>query len=526
MAGNDQPPPPFPARPTAPTRPSLVLPAHASVDSLFTTAAGGGGGAGGWPGGMGLGLSPGPMTLVSRLFSDGEDCKSFSQLLSGGVAASPTAQWLGFSLPAAGSASERSAVPPGDLRFKQTRTEGLATTQPLSPALFAIPPGLSPGALLDSPGTFASVPGSLGMSHQHGFIRMGAQGSQAQAHHVQSGYASASSSTAALSLGTMQFPPFTVSTSMMNQRTSSLEESKIIDTEPIDFSRSDQRLPVSSFAIDKPADDGYNWRKYGQKQVKGSEFPRSYYKCTHPSCPVKKKVERSLDGQITEIIYKGQHNHQPPKGNKRAKDSGVAYGSSNVEESSQIPLDLMPQDQDSSQVTPAHLSGTSDSEEVGDAETGADERDEDEPEPKRQSMEVMALDAGSLHRTVTEPKIIVQTTSEVDLLDDGYRWRKYGQKTVKGNPYPRSYYKCTTTGCNVRKHVERASSDPKAVITTYEGKHNHDVPAAKPSSHSVANSYASQSRLQQNAETEKHAMFGTNSQQPTARLRLKEEQIT
>ena len=43
----------------------------------------------------------------------------------------------------------------------------------------------------------------------------------------------------------------------------------------------------------------------------------------------------------------------------------------------------------------------------------------------------------STQRTVTEPRIIVQTTSEVDLLDDGFRWRKYGQKVVKGNPYPR-----------------------------------------------------------------------------------------
>lgn len=31
----------------------------------------------------------------------------------------------------------------------------------------------------------------------------------------------------------------------------------------------------------------------------------------------------------------------------------------------------------------------------------------------------------------------------------------------------------------MRKHVERASNDPKSVITTYEGKHNHDVPAAR-----------------------------------------------
>lgn len=43
--------------------------------------------------------------------------------------------------------------------------------------------------------------------------------------------------------------------------------------------------------------------------------------------------------------------------------------------------------------------------------------------------------AGS--RTVREPRIVVQTTSDIDILDDGYRWRKYGQKVVKGNPNPR-----------------------------------------------------------------------------------------
>lgn len=40
-------------------------------------------------------------------------------------------------------------------------------------------------------------------------------------------------------------------------------------------------------------------------------------------------------------------------------------------------------------------------------------------------------------RTVREPRIVVQTTSDIDILDDGYRWRKYGQKVVKGNPNPR-----------------------------------------------------------------------------------------
>ena len=42
----------------------------------------------------------------------------------------------------------------------------------------------------------------------------------------------------------------------------------------------------------------------------------------------------------------------------------------------------------------------------------------------------------------------------------------------------RSYYKCTTAGCPVRKHVQHASDDPRTVITTYDG-HNHDVPAVR-----------------------------------------------
>lgn len=39
----------------------------------------------------------------------------------------------------------------------------------------------------------------------------------------------------------------------------------------------------------------------------------------------------------------------------------------------------------------------------------------------------------------------------------------------------------------MRKHVERASHDLKSVITTYEGRHNHEVPAARNSgSHTSA----------------------------------------
>lgn len=40
-------------------------------------------------------------------------------------------------------------------------------------------------------------------------------------------------------------------------------------------------------------------------------------------------------------------------------------------------------------------------------------------------------------KPIREPRVVVQTISEVDILDDGYRWRKYGQKVVRGNPNPR-----------------------------------------------------------------------------------------
>lgn len=37
----------------------------------------------------------------------------------------------------------------------------------------------------------------------------------------------------------------------------------------------------------------------------------------------------------------------------------------------------------------------------------------------------------------TVPKVVFQTRSPDDILDDGYRWRKYGQKSVKNSKYPR-----------------------------------------------------------------------------------------
>ncbi|XP_057448132.1 probable WRKY transcription factor 57 isoform X2 [Lotus japonicus] len=76
-------------------------------------------------------------------------------------------------------------------------------------------------------------------------------------------------------------------------------------------------------------------------------------------------------------------------------------------------------------------------------------------------------------KRIRQPRFAFMTKSEVDHLEDGYRWRKYGQKAVKNSPFPRSYYRCTNSKCTVKKRVERSSEDPTTVITTYEGQHCH-----------------------------------------------------
>ncbi|OWM82366.1 hypothetical protein CDL15_Pgr001940 [Punica granatum] len=275
----------------------------------------------------------------------------------------------------------------------------------------------------------------------------------------------------------------------------------------------DPKILSSSANVDRPSYDGYNWRKYGQKQVKGSEYPRSYYKCTHPNCPVKKKVERSFDGQIAEIVYKGEHNHPKPQPPKRSSSGPQEVGTTTQEaakpnvqvEERNEGLDVrIENNQDSEKGvlaqtnsyrgkglqgkdpagiwivsnnartgTPDNSCGLS-----GECEDGSKgmEVEDDEPRSKRRKSENPSAEAGISADGTQESRVVVQNSAEPEIVGDGFRWRKYGQKVVKGNPYPRSYYRCTSLKCNVRKHVERVSDDPGAFITTYEGRHNHEMP--------------------------------------------------
>ncbi|XP_041003683.1 probable WRKY transcription factor 51 isoform X2 [Juglans microcarpa x Juglans regia] len=73
-------------------------------------------------------------------------------------------------------------------------------------------------------------------------------------------------------------------------------------------------------------------------------------------------------------------------------------------------------------------------------------------------------------------RVAFRTQSELEVMDDGFKWRKYGKKSVKNSPNPRNYYKCSSGGCDVKKRVERDREDASYVLTTYEGVHNHESP--------------------------------------------------
>lgn len=63
-----------------------------------------------------------------------------------------------------------------------------------------------------------------------------------------------------------------------------------------------------------------------------------------------------------------------------------------------------------------------------------------------------------------------------DIPSDGYSWRKYGQKPIKGSPHPRGYYRCSSMrGCLARKQVERCMNDFEMLLVTYEDDHNHHL---------------------------------------------------
>ncbi|EXB75176.1 putative WRKY transcription factor 35 [Morus notabilis] len=88
---------------------------------------------------------------------------------------------------------------------------------------------------------------------------------------------------------------------------------------------------------------------------------------------------------------------------------------------------------------------------------------------------------------------------------DLWAWRKYGQKPIKGSPYPRGYYRCSSSkGCSARKQVERSRTDPNMLVVTYTSEHNHPWPTQR-------NALAGSTRSQPSKNNNNNATIIKNS---------------
>ncbi|KAL4571230.1 hypothetical protein LXL04_017983 [Taraxacum kok-saghyz] len=72
-----------------------------------------------------------------------------------------------------------------------------------------------------------------------------------------------------------------------------------------------RRVPITGSKVTSiPADD-FSWKKYGEKRIDGSPYPRVYYKCnTGKGCPARKSVELAVDdSKMLLVTYDGEHIH-------------------------------------------------------------------------------------------------------------------------------------------------------------------------------------------------------------------------
>ncbi|TKY65395.1 WRKY transcription factor 22 [Spatholobus suberectus] len=121
-----------------------------------------------------------------------------------------------------------------------------------------------------------------------------------------------------------------------------------------------------------------------------------------------------------------------------------------------------------------------------------------EKQPQR-NKQPQAVTTPRSKRRKNQLKKVCQVPVE-NLSSDIWAWRKYGQKPIKGSPYPRGYYRCSSSkGCLARKQVERNRSDPTMFIVTYTAEHNHPAPTHR---NSLAGSTRQKPLAPQTATTE------------------------
>ncbi|KAF3327359.1 putative WRKY transcription factor 70 [Carex littledalei] len=94
----------------------------------------------------------------------------------------------------------------------------------------------------------------------------------------------------------------------------------------------------------------------------------------------------------------------------------------------------------------------------------------------------MYTNSSKKRRTQVEPKFGGRKRADPNFcnkvirqsIDDGFTWRKYGQKGIFSAKYPRSYFRCTykhEENCQATRQVQQSEQQPGNYEITYFGEH-------------------------------------------------------
>nr|CAB3461176.1 unnamed protein product [Digitaria exilis] len=300
-------------------------------------------------------------------------------------------------------------------------------------------------------------------------------------------------------------------------------------------------------------EDGFLWRKYGQKDIHGSKYPRLYFRCSYKEdhgCMARRQVQQSEDDPSVYLInYFGEHtccrdngvsedpesSPEPfvinfgastidghdlqPRGSPwpSSDDDGPVTRSERVRGKRRVAMascapacgaasELVARGRDSAAVLQALLLGqqpvvaagptprclqeltdeilrccdralaalreSSTEEDAAAAGSGTRKRKTERGYgPAAHASPATSSNSKRMRVRGGEGATRVEKRSS---MEDGFIWRKYGQKEILGSKYPRLYFRCTYKdehGCMARRQVQQSEDNPSVFLINYFGDH-------------------------------------------------------
>ncbi|KAG5605352.1 hypothetical protein H5410_026844 [Solanum commersonii] len=91
--------------------------------------------------------------------------------------------------------------------------------------------------------------------------------------------------------------------------------------------------------------------------------------------------------------------------------------------------------------------------------------------------QIITMDQNNNQKIKNQSTRVIYEVLQEELTNDKWAWRKYGQKSIKGSPFPRNYFKCSTSGSyKAMKIIEKSLKNENYFLVSYSDEHNHDPP--------------------------------------------------